>query len=136
MVNGEQHHRKGTPTSHMNSYLALVAQLTEQAEAGLAEESDTARIFMTLYSGFLFEAGAGIRCLLDPSLIEQATVAVRRQAPTLHGPARDLAGRLLAAIWASGILAGVDTDDWIRNAPELPAICLRMAALFEEDPMA
>lgn len=128
MVNGERHAHRGTPASHLGDHLAMISQLTEQARTGLAKQSDTARIFMAVYSGFLVEAGAGIRWLLEPSLIEQATVAVRRAAPQITGEERDAATRLLATLWTSGVVVGVDTEDWIRNAPELPAICLRMAA--------
>jgi hypothetical protein len=106
----------------------LTSQFTEQARVGLERESDTARIFMAIHSGFLVEVGAGIRWLLEPSLIEQATVAVRRQAPTATVVERDLATRLLATLWTAGVVAGVDIEDWIRDAPELPVICLRMAA--------
>lgn len=31
-------------------------------------------------------------------------------------------------------VVGIDTVDWIRNAPELPDICLRMAAQLESEP--
>lgn len=128
MTNGERRRSRGTPSSHLGDHLGLISQFTEQARVGLEKESDTARIFMAIYAGFLVEAGAGIRWLLEPSLIEQATVAVRRQAPTATGAERDLATRLLATLWTAGVVAGVDTEDWIRDAPELPAICLRMAA--------
>ncbi|MFD9636767.1 hypothetical protein [Streptomyces violascens] len=109
-----------------------MAQFTEQARVGLEKNSDTARIFMAIYSGFLMEAGAGIRWLLEPSLIEQATVAVRREAPSVTGAELDLATRLLATLWAAGMVAGVDPEDWVRSAPELPVICLRMAAQVRE----
>ncbi|MGW6022524.1 hypothetical protein [Streptomyces sp. NPDC055099] len=128
MTNGERRRSRGTPTSHLGDHLGLISQFTEQARVGLEEENDTARIFMAIYSGFLVEAGAGIRWLLEPSLIERATVAVRRVAPGVRGAERDLATRLLATLWTAGVVAGVDTDDWIRAAPELPEICLRMAA--------
>lgn len=127
MVNGRRRGRD-TPSSHLGDHLGLVAQFTEQARAGLENDSDTARIFMAIYSGFLVEAGAGIRWLLEPSLIEQATVAVRREAPSVTGVERDLATRLLATLWAAGVVAGVGPGDWVRSAPELPAICLRIAA--------
>lgn len=127
MASGERRGR-GTPVSRLGDHLGLVSQLTEQARVGLEKESDTARIFMAIYSGFLVEAGAGIRWLLEPSLIERATVAVRRKAPAGRRAERDLATRLLATIWTAGVVAGVDTEDWVRSAPELPAICLRMAA--------
>ncbi|MFE3186001.1 hypothetical protein ACFXKR_34775 [Streptomyces violascens] len=61
-------------------------------------------------------------------MIEQATVAVRREAPSVTGAELDLATRLLATLWAAGVVAGVDPEDWVRSAPELPAICRRMAA--------
>ncbi|MDQ0604578.1 hypothetical protein QF037_008923 [Streptomyces canus] len=128
MTNGERRRSRGTPSSHLSDHLGLISQFTEQAPVRLEKESDTARIFMAVYSGFLVEAGAGIRWLLEPSLIEQATVAVRRQAPTATGAERALATRLLATLWTAGVVAGVDTEDWIRDAPELPVICLRMAA--------
>ncbi|WP_158013053.1 hypothetical protein [Streptomyces sp. Root369] len=51
---------------------------------------------MAIYAGFLVEAGAGIRWLLEPALIEQATVAVRRAAPRTMGPEREVARRLPA----------------------------------------
>ncbi|MEV6751347.1 hypothetical protein [Streptomyces sp. NPDC051214] len=128
MTNGERRRSRGTPTSHLGDHLGLISQFTEHARVGLEEENDTARIFMAIYSGFLVEAGAGIRWLLEPSLIERATVAVRRVAPGVRGAERDLATRLLATLWTAGVVAGVDTDDWIRAAPELPESCLRMAA--------
>ncbi|MEU0211302.1 hypothetical protein ABZ235_34120 [Streptomyces canus] len=67
-------------------------------------------------------------------MIEQATVAVRRAAPRTMGPEREVATRLLATLWTTGVVAGVDTEDWIRDAPELPGICLRMAAQLESGP--
>ena len=127
MVNG-QWRRQGTPSRHLSDHLGLVSQFTEQARLGLPRDSDTARILMAIYAGFLVEAGAGIRWLLEPSLIEQATVAVRREAPGVTSAERDLATRLLATLWSAGVVAGVDAEDWIRSAPELPGICLRMAA--------
>ncbi|MDJ0466537.1 hypothetical protein [Streptomyces sp. H27-C3] len=77
----------------------LVAQFTDQARVGLERKSETVRIFMismAIYSDFLIEAGSGIRCLLDPSVIEQATVADRRLAPDAPHPQRDRATRLPA----------------------------------------
>ncbi|MGW5733619.1 MULTISPECIES: hypothetical protein [Streptomyces] len=134
MTNGERRRNHGTPTSHLGDHLGLISQFTEQARVGLEEENDTARIFMAVYSGFLVEAGAGIRWLLEPSLIERATVAVRRAAPRAGRTQRDLATRLLATLWTAGVVAGVDTEDWIRSAPELPGICLRMAAEVADAP--
>lgn len=128
MPHGERRRSHGTPSSHLGDHLGLISQFTEQARIGLEKETDTSRIFMAVYSGFLVEAGAGIRWLLEPSLIERATVAVRRAAPVARGAERDLATRLLATMWTAGVVAGVDTEDWIRCAPELPEICLRMAA--------
>ncbi|MDG4862973.1 hypothetical protein P8605_33025 [Streptomyces sp. T-3] len=133
MVNGERRRGCGTPVSHLGDHLGLISQFTEQARVGLEKESDSARIFLAVYSGFLVEAGAGIRWLLEPSLIEQATVTVRREAPGVKGAERDLATRLLATLWTAGVVAGVDTEDWIRSAPELPGICLRLAAQVTGD---
>lgn len=50
------------------------------------------------------------------------------------GPEREVATRLLATLWTAGVVVGIDTEDWIRNAPELPGICLRMAAQLESEP--
>ncbi|MGB8940920.1 MAG: hypothetical protein WCD21_11895 [Streptomyces sp.] len=36
----------------------------------------------------------------------------------------------------AGVVAGVDTEDWIQSAPEIPGICLRMAAQVVEEPDA
>ncbi|MGW6054479.1 hypothetical protein [Streptomyces sp. NPDC055189] len=132
MTNGERRRSQGTPSSHLGDHLGLISQFTEQARVGLERETDTARIFMAIYSGFLVEAGAGIRWLLEPSLIERATVAVRRAAPTARGSETDLATRLLATLWTAGVVAGIDTEDWITGAPELPGICLRMASQMVE----
>ncbi|MFG2500472.1 hypothetical protein ACGFSB_19925 [Streptomyces sp. NPDC048441] len=132
MTNGERQ-RRGTPRSHLGDHLRLIAQFNEQARRGLKKDSDDAHVFMAVYSGFLIEAGAQLRSQLDPSLAEQATVAIRRRAPTATRMERDLATRLLATLWAAGQTAGIDTADWIRAAPELPDICLRAAALVTED---
>ncbi|WP_371526066.1 hypothetical protein OG302_07745 [Streptomyces sp. NBC_01283] len=113
MTNGEHRRGHGTPTSHLGDHLGLIPQFTEQARVGLEEENDTARVFMAIYSGFLVEAGAGIRWLLEPPLIERATGAVRRAAPAARGAERDRATRLLATLWTAGVVAGVDTEDWI-----------------------
>ena len=132
MAEGEGRRGRGTPSSHLKDHLGLISQFPQQAQAGLEKESDTARIFMAIYSGFLVEAGARIRWLLEPSVIEQSTVAIRRVAPAITGAERDLATRLLAIVWTAGVVAGVDTEDWMRSAPELPGICLRMAAQVTE----
>jgi hypothetical protein len=34
------------------------------------------------------------------------------------------------------MVTGIDSEDWIRNAPELPGICLRMATQVESGPDA
>ncbi|QCX77182.1 hypothetical protein C9F11_17645 [Streptomyces sp. YIM 121038] len=115
--------------SHLSSLLGMVTELTEQARAGLGRPSEADRVFLAVYSGFLIETGAGIRWLLEPSLIEYAAHAVRRQAPAASPARADVASRLLATLWASCLLAGVDTEDWDLEAPELPAICVRMAGL-------
>jgi hypothetical protein len=49
-------------------------------------------------------------------------------------PEREVATRLLATLWTAGVVAGIDPEDLIRNAPELPGICLRMAAQSESGP--
>lgn len=69
----------------------------------------------------------GIRWLLEPALIEQATVAIRRLAPAAPVDQQELATRLLATIWAAGVVGGIGASDWARWAPELPAVCLRLA---------
>ncbi|HET6857902.1 MAG TPA: hypothetical protein VFH94_12535 [Streptomyces sp.] len=134
MADRERKQHRGTPSTHLASQLDLVAQFTDQARVGLERKSETIRIFIAIYSGFLIEAGSGIRCLLEPSVIEQATVAVRKHAPDAPHPQRDRATRLLATLWSAGIVASIDTEDWIREAPELPEICLRMAMLFPDEP--
>ncbi|MEU5896851.1 hypothetical protein [Streptomyces venezuelae] len=120
--------------SHLGDHLGLIAAFNEQARKGLERDSDTARIFMAIYSGFLIEVGAQIRMRLDPSLMEQATVAIRQRNPEVTRAQRDAATRLLATLWAAGLTAGVDTEDWMRAAPELPDICLRVAALVDNRP--
>ncbi|MEN8651195.1 hypothetical protein ABCR94_11260 [Streptomyces sp. 21So2-11] len=134
MADRERKQHRGTPSTHLAGQVDLVAQFTDQARVGLERESDTVRLFMAVYSGFLIEAGSGIRCLLDPSVIEQATVAIRRLAPDAPHPQRNRATRLLATLWSAGIVASIDTEHWISEAPELPEICLRMAMLFPDDP--
>lgn len=86
MTNGTGRPRRGTPASHLGDHLALITQFTEQARAGVEQDSETARVFLSVYCGFLIEAGAGIRWLLEPALIEQATVAIRRLAPAGETP--------------------------------------------------
>ncbi|MET9458409.1 hypothetical protein ABZY05_25570 [Streptomyces canus] len=134
MTNGERRAGRGTPASHLGDHLGLISQFTEQARIGLVQESDTSRLFMAIHAGFLVEAGAGIRWLLEPALIEQAMVAVRRVAPRTTGPEGEVATRLPATLWSAGVVVGIDTEDWIRKTPELPGICLRMAAQLESEP--
>ncbi|MFD9881590.1 hypothetical protein ACFWZT_09010 [Streptomyces alboflavus] len=116
--------------SHLTSLLDMVGQLTEQAQAGLENDTEAARVFLAVYSGFLIETGTGIRWILEPDLIEHATEVIARRAPDAGPASADLAARLLATLWASCVLAGVDTEDWAREAPELPAICIRMAGFL------
>ncbi|MFH8411295.1 hypothetical protein ACH4FX_42015 [Streptomyces sp. NPDC018019] len=120
--------------SHLGDHLGLIAAFNEQARKGLEQDSDTARIFMAIYSGFLIEAGAQIRVRLDPSLMEQATVAIRQRNPEVTRAQREAATRLLATVWAAGWTGGADSEDWRRVAPELPDICLRVAALVDDRP--
>ncbi|WP_329394899.1 hypothetical protein [Streptomyces melanogenes] len=127
MTDGAGRPRRGTPASHLGDHLALITQFTEQARVGLERDSETARVFLSVYCGFLIEAGAGIRWLLEPALIEQATVAIRRLAPAAPVDQQELATRLLATIWAAGVVGGIGASDWARWAPELPAVCLRLA---------
>lgn len=108
----------------------MVGRLTEQARAGLEQDTDTAGVFLAVYSGFLIETGTGIRWILEPDLIEHATEVIRGHAPGAGAARTDLAARLLATLWASCVLAGVDTEDWAREAPELPDICVRMAGFL------
>ncbi|GGS05736.1 hypothetical protein GCM10010252_50590 [Streptomyces aureoverticillatus] len=116
--------------SHLSSLLDMVGQLTDQARAGLEQDTDTTGVFLAVYAGFLIETGTGIRWILEPDLIEHATDVIRAQAPGAGTVRTDLAARLLATLWASCVLAGVDTEDWAREAPELPAICVRMAGFL------
>lgn len=116
--------------SHLTSLLSMVGQLTEQAQAELETDTEAARVFLAVYSGFLIETGTGIRWILEPDLIEHATEVIGRRAPDAGPASADLAARLLATLWASSVLAGVDTEDWAREAPELPAICIRMAGFL------
>ncbi|MGW2817206.1 hypothetical protein [Streptomyces sp. NPDC001415] len=127
MTNGAGRPRRGTPASHLGDHLALITQFTEQARAGVEQDSRTARVFLSVYCGFLIEAGVGIRWLLEPALIEQATVAIRRLAPAAPADQQEFATRLLATMWAAGVVGGIDTSDWARCAPELPSVCLRLA---------
>ncbi|WP_282793659.1 hypothetical protein [Streptomyces sp. CC224B] len=115
--------------SHLSSLLGMVTDLTEQARANHAKGVEADPVHLAVYSGFLVETGTSIRWLLEPALLEQAAEAVRRQAPAASPAHADVAARLLATLWSSCVLAGVDTEDWDREAPELPAICLRMATL-------
>lgn len=116
--------------SHLKGLLDMVGQLTEQAQAGLETDTEAARVFLAVYSGFLIETGTGIRWILEPDLIEHATDVIRHRAPDAGPACADLAARLLATLWASCVLAGVDTEDWAREAPELPSICVRMAGFL------
>ncbi|MGW8375501.1 hypothetical protein [Streptomyces sp. ODS28] len=119
--------RPGTPRGRLGGHLELVARLTERARSDVERDSDATRVFLAGYAGFLTESGAEIRWLLEPSVAEQATVAVRRRtAGDLSDPQLRLAARLLALVWSSGAAAGLTTDDWLRAAPELPDICLRV----------
>ncbi|MGA4841365.1 hypothetical protein [Streptomyces sp. G45] len=100
------------------------------AAPGAGSDREAARIFLAVYAGVLIETGAGIRWLLEPSLIEHATDVIRAREPAV-GPARaDLAARLLATLWSSCVLTGLDAEDWDREAPELPEVCVRMAGLL------
>ncbi|POX42830.1 hypothetical protein C3486_02790 [Streptomyces sp. Ru73] len=119
----------------LEDQLTLIARLAGQARAGLAKDVEAGCVFLAIYSGVLTEAGTEIRARLDPSLLEQATVAVRRRAPDADREQTMLAIRLLASLWAAGLVAGVNTRDWLRRAPELPTLWPRMAAqLIREEP--
>jgi hypothetical protein len=50
------------------------------------------------------------------------------------GTEREVATRLPATLLTAGMVTGIDSEDWIRNAPELPGICLWMATQLESGP--
>nr|WSZ20220.1 hypothetical protein OH837_46445 [Streptomyces canus] len=57
-----------------------------------------------------------------------------RRHRAADGEQREVATRLPATLWTAAAVAGIDTEDWIRDEPELPGICLRVAAQSESGP--
>ncbi|WP_434595734.1 hypothetical protein [Streptomyces sp. A5-4] len=62
-------------------------------------------------------------------------VAPANPSPSWASPGqRDRAARPPATLRSAGTVAGIDTGDWMHEAPELPEIRPRMAMLSPYDP--